>query len=163
MKKKEWAILSLLLAVVLILGGTIWLFASRYEAQGLALVDERTGEYSFNGKILISSDGSHALYYKARGREVYHTLPRKDVALSPYGFEGKTFSYYEWSETDEYLVTDSVYYAAADGYEGFWPVCGYDKAVYLAEDGTKYRIHLDSELSYPMFADSVEGVDVYGK
>lgn len=163
MKKKEWVILSLLLAVVLILGGTVWLFAARYQAQGLALVDEREGEYTFNGKILVSSDGSHALYYKARGRELYHLLPRKDVSLSPYGFEGESFSYYEWSETDEYLVTDSVYYAAADGYEGFWPVCGHEKAIYLAEDGSKFRIHLDSGLSYPMFSDSIEGVDIYGK
>ncbi len=163
MKKKEWVILSLLLAVALILGGTVWYFAARYQAQGLALVDEREGEYRFNGKILISSDGAHALYYKARGREVYYSLPRKEVSLSPYGFEEKTFFYYEWSETDEYLVTDSVYYAAAEGYEGFWPVCGHEKIVYLAENGEKYRIHLDSELSYPMFSDSIEGVDIYGK
>lgn len=163
MKKKEWMILSLLLAVALILGGTVWFFAARYRAQGLALVDEREGEYTFNGKILVSSDGAHALYYKARGREVYYSLSRKERSLSPYGFEGKVFAYYEWSETNEYLVTDSVYYAADEGYEGFWPVCGHDKAVYLAEDGSKYRIHLDSELSYPMFSDSIEGVDIYGK
>ncbi len=163
MKKKEWVILSLLLAVVLILGGVAWHFAARYRAQGLSLADEREGEYSFNGKLLISSDGEHALYYKARGREVYYLLPRKEASLAPYGFEGETFSYYEWSETNEYLVTDSVYYAAEDGYEGFWPACGHNKAVYLAKDGTKYRIHLDSQISYPMFADSIEGVDVYGK
>ncbi len=163
MKKKEWVILSLLLSVVLILGGTVWYVFHRYQAQGLALVDERDGTYTFNGKILISSDGEHALYYKARGREVYYELPRTTVSLQPYGFDGKSFSYYKWEETDEYLMTDSVYYAAEDGYEGFWPVCGDDKIVYLGENGEKYRIHLDSELSYPMFSDSVEGVDVYGK
>lgn len=163
MKKKERVILSLLLSVVLILGAVLWFAVSRYRAQGLALVDEREGEYTFNGKILISSDGENALYYKARGREVYYTLPRNTVSLAAWGFEGKSFSYYDWEETDEYMVTDSVYYAAADGYEGFWPVCGYDKIVYIAEDGAKYRIHLKEELSYPMFSDSIEGVDVFGK
>lgn len=162
MKKKEWTILALLLAVVVILGGAVWLVAARYEAQGLALVDEREGDYRFNGKIFISSDSSHALYYKARGREVYYTLPRQDADLEKWGLGDKVFSYYKWEETDEYMVTESVYYAAEDGYEGFWPVSGSETFVYLTEDGKKYRIHLDSDLCYPMFSDSVEGVDEYG-
>lgn len=163
MKKKELAILAVLLTAALVLGGIVWYVASYYRAQGLSLVDEREGEYSFNGKLLVSSDQSHALSYKARGRERYQSLPVKTVDLSPYGFADESFSYYEWSETDEYMVESSVYYAAKDGYEGFWPACGHGTFVYVTESGEKYRVHLDSDLSYPMFSDSVEGVDVYGK
>ncbi len=163
MKKKSLAVLLASIFVVLVLGG-VFVFALRmYLGKGLSLITEQEGSFSYNGKILVSSDGKTALLPDTVGRTEFLPLELQSVDLSEFGFEGESFSYFERTEKSEYGVTTSVLYATSSAYEPFWPVCSRDRFVYLAADGEKYAIHPKEGLCYPIFSDSIEGVDPYGK
>lgn len=163
MKKKQFAFFILSLSVAILLGG-IFLFAMRaYLAKGLSLVLEEEGAFSHNGKLLISEDGTTALLPDPVGRMEFRELSLQSIDLAPFGFEGAEFSYFERTEKNEYGVTESVLYATDPDYEAFWPVCSRDRFVYLDSDGKKYAIHPKENLCYPIFSDSIEGVDPYGQ
>ncbi|MBR2634635.1 MAG: hypothetical protein IKD31_03545 [Clostridia bacterium] len=162
MKKKELLFIALLLAVLLVLGGAVLHVAGIYRKTGLALIEEREGLFDYNGKFLLNSSSDTAYFFRSIGRAGYEEAEKKSIDLSEFGFEGKTFEYYEYVPENQEAATESTLYAVGAGGEGFWPVCKKSKFVYVAEDGKKYRIHPKEKLCYPMFSDSVEGVDPYG-
>ena len=162
MKKKEAAILVGIIAFILLLGGIVFFWVWRYQSQGVSEIQDLEGEYRFNGKLLIPEEGEEALRYVPYGNQVFERVEKREIDLAPYGFEGKVFDYYRVESTDQNGLVFVNYYPSDPAYEPFWPVCMGDRFVYVAEDGKKIRIHPDEELSYPIFADSVEGVDPYG-
>jgi len=165
LRKKDLAVLCSLVAVVLLLGGVAFYVARLYQGTGLFVVDQFEGAFSFNGKLLIAPDES-AKSFDSLGASGYQDLSLEKIDLTPFGFEGKEYSYYRYSyrvnNGDVNKKKETLLVAAEEGYEGFWPVSRPDKFVYLAEDGKKYRIHPNENLCYPMFSDSIDGVDVYG-
>lgn len=168
LKKRDLAVLCGILAVVLILGGVLLSVMIRYRNQGLAQIWEFDGAYTYNGKLLISEDGSRAKYYSSLGRDGFgDDLPLQTLDLTPFGFAGESYSYYRVElqrfDHSENAVGVKYWFGQGEEYEGFWPVSNPEKFVYLASDGKKYLIHPESDLCYPMFAGSVEGVDEYGK
>ncbi len=163
MKKKEIAILCSLLAVVLLLGG-VFVFALRfYLGKGLSELVRLEGEYSYNGKLLLSEEKESALLYEPFNREIFREIKLEQVDLSPFGFDGRIFSYYKVELEKDYGIVLTNFYPVESSYEPFWPVCGPERFVYIAEDGKKYNIHPKENLCYPMFADSIEGVDPFGQ
>ncbi|MBR2615275.1 MAG: hypothetical protein IKC69_01190 [Clostridia bacterium] len=162
MKKKELVILCAILAFALALGGVVLAWVLRYRAQGISEIREMEGTYTFNGKLLLPEEGTTALRYLPYGNRVYEEVEQKSLDLGAFGFEGVDFPYYRVESTDDRGAVFVNYYPVDPAYEPFWPVCMGDRLVYVAEDGKKTRIHPDENLSYPIFADSVEGVDPYG-
>jgi len=165
-KKKQKIAVAFILAAVLLLVGLVWGLVQRYRSVGLALIGEMEGEYEFNGKLLIPSEGD-AKHYDSLLRTIYEDVPLTALDLSPFGFEGKEFRYYSLNyrvdSADVNRKKETVLIWADGDNEGFWPVSKPTRFVYLAEDGRKYCIHPKEGLCYPMFADSVEGVDPYGQ
>ena len=162
MRNRKWLVITcVLFLALLILGGVFLYWFLRYRATGLAPLGDLEGEYRFDGKLLRREDGLAALRYIPAGKESYETLPVRMLDLAPYGFTGETFSYFRAVTDLGYGMASINYYPIGEEYEPFWPVCTGDKLVYLAKDGKKYRIEPDKELCYPLFADSVEGVDEY--
>jgi hypothetical protein len=82
--------------------------------------------------------------------------------LSEFGFQGAEFSYFERTEKNAVGITESVLYPTDPDYESFWPVLNRDRFVYIDSDGKKYAIHPKEGLCYPIFSDSIEGVDPFG-
>ncbi len=163
MKKRDLAILCSIFAVVLVLGGVLVFAVRLYAGTGLSPVLEQEGAYDYNGKFLLSPDGSRAYLFYDLGKPYLEAMKKETIALDEFGFEGENFSYFVRSETDDYGVSYVNYYPVSPDYEAFWPVCTGGNFVYLAPDGRKFRIHPQEKLCYPMFADSIEGVDPYGK
>lgn len=163
MKKKQLAIVCFLFAFVFLLGGVVLAWVQRYRAVGLALLEEKEGAYHYNGKLLVSEDEKSALLFRALGKEGLKEIKREELDLSPFGFEGKSFSYFRVDTEADYGISFVNYYPTDPVYEPFWPVCMGERIVYLDEDGKKYRIHTKENLCYPVFTDSVEGVDPYGQ
>lgn len=162
MKKKYFALFLVSLFAVLVLGG-VFVFALRmYLGKGLAQISEAEGSFSYNGKILISPAENEALVPDPIGRMEFRKVPLQSIDLSPFGFEGAVFSYFERTEKNEYGITESVLYPTDPDYEAFWPVLSRDRFVYIDTDGKKYAIHPNENLSYPIFSDSIEGVDPFG-
>lgn len=162
MRKKQLVLLCTLFAFVFCLAGVVLLWILRYQSTGLSLLAEKEGVYSYNGKLLLS-DEDQALLYQSLGNMGFAELPLEHVDLSPYGFEGEVFSYFRVETKDSYGVSFVNFYPPSASYEPFWSVCMGERFVYLASDGKKYRIHPDENLCYPIFADSIEGVDPYGQ
>lgn len=163
MKKKN---LFLLLAALLLVSAVVGIFAygfSRYQNKGLALVSEMEGSYDYNGKILFGKDKKEAYRYESLGRAGFVSLKEEKFSLSAF-FEDKEgeYRYFVYPYKNDYDVIYPYYYPAMDGYEPFWPACRLGKVLYVDEEGKKYRIHPAEGLCYPMFSDSIEGVDPYG-
>ncbi len=163
MKKKQVAWLCVLFAFVFLLAGVVLLWIRRYQGTGLSLLAEKEGSYTYNGKLLLSEKSDQALLYQSLGKMRFADLSLKKIDLSPYGFEGEEFSYFRVDTETSYGIFFVNFYPPSPAYEPFWPVCMGERFVYLAQDGKKYRIHPEEKLCYPIFADSVEGVDPYGQ
>jgi len=154
MKKKEIVILSVLFAFVFLFGGIVFAVARVYQKTGLSLAGEWEESYSYNGKFLLSPDGENALVYRVYDVVHFESNSKKAVDLTPFGFAGEKYEYFE---------IDGRCFSPESGYEGFWPVSDENRFVYLDSDGKKYAIHPKEGLCYPMFSDSIDGVDVYGE
>lgn len=152
MKKKEIALLAVLFAFVLAGTGIFLGVRWKYHNTGLARFQVLEEAYTYNGKLLISQDGENALQYQSTERVKFHETELVTVDLTPYGFEGETFSYFLYNGWA--LCPD-------EGYEGFWPVSTKERFLYRSGDGI-YQIRPDLGKSYPVFADSVEGVPENG-
>lgn len=161
MKKKQLVGLLLLFSLVMILGAVFFYVLNLYRGTGLSLIHEWDEAYDYNGKLLLSEDRSEGIRVKTLGKTDFETIPETVVDLSPFGFEGKEFSYYRVDYEKDYGVTETYLYTA--GGEGFWPVLKPERLVYTDGEGKRFCIHPADHLCYPMFADSVDGVDPYGK
>lgn len=187
MKKKKLIVLVALLLVVFLMGGVLIYALHLYSGTGLSLIDEWDAAYDFNGKLLLSEDKSEAMRVKTMGKAEFQTVPLTRVDLTPFGFEGKVFSYYRIDVLPDggivtpvnkdggmvadnradmsasYNVTETFLYPPEPEMEGFWPVLQPNRLVYTDDEGARHCIHPADGLCYPMFADSIEGVDPYGK
>ena len=163
MRKKSFWVLSVLLLIVAALCGAFFYAARLYYDTGLSPVAEWDARYDNNGKLLLSEDRDFALLVRTVGKVEFEKIELCQVDLSPFGFEGEVYSYYPVTFEEDYGVANTYLFTPDSAYEGFWPVSRKDRFVYLAENGEKYCIHPREGLCYPMFSDSVEGVDVYGK
>ncbi len=161
MKKKHLSMLLVLLFVVLILGAVFLYVLNLYRGTGLSLIKEWDLAYEYNGKLLLSQDGEEGIRVKTLGKTDFETIPKTRVDLAPFGFEGKEISYYRIDTEKDYGVFETFLYTP-DG-EGFWPVLKPERLVYTDDEGKRFCIHPTDGLCYPMFADSIEGVDPYGK
>lgn len=160
MKKKYMAILAVLFAAVLVMGGVLFYVIHLYRGTGLALVATFEQDYAYNGKLLLAED--KALLVKTLGKTDFEALSLQTLALDPFGFEGKSLSYYQYSAEGAYGVKHHTVITPDPAYEGLWPVMKPDRLIYVAEDGGKYCIHPKEDLCYPIFSDSIEGVDPLG-
>lgn len=163
MKKKQLVGLLVLFSLVMILGAVFFYVLNIYRGTGLSMICEWNEAYSYNGKLLLAEDQSKALLVKTLGKTDFETLPKTVVDLSPFGFEGKEISYYRVDLKKDYGVTETYLYTPEQEGEGFWPVLKPERLVYTDEEGKRFCIHPTDGLCYPMFADSIEGVDPYGK
>ena len=181
MKKKQATVLFVLLLIVALLGGVFFYVAHLYNGTGLSLIAQWDEAYDYNGKLLLSGDRQEALRVKTVGAAEFQSVFLTRVDLTPFGFEGKEFSYYRIDlQADGGIPKTTSRAGDASGkapsgtvktylytpdaeQEGFWPVLKSERLVYTAEDGARYCIHPTDGLCYPMFADSIEGVDPYGK
>lgn len=162
MKKRDIAVLCTIFSVVILLGGIFLHVFLRYGQQGLSLIEEMEEKWEYNGKYLLSEDGQRAIYFRSVGKGGFEEMPKKTVDLTPFGFSGVEFSYFLLQIKDQYGVIHTNFYPQAEGYEPFWPACTEGNFVYIHSDGKKYRVHPKEGLCYPMFSDSIEGVDPYG-
>jgi len=163
MKKKHLTWLLVSFSVVLILGAVFLYVFNMYRGTGLSLVREWDEHFDFNGKLMLSEDREEGLRVFTVGKTDFETVPLTRVDLSPFGFEGKEVSYYRVDTEKNYGITETVLYTPDQEGEGFWPILKPERLVYTDTDGKRYCIHPTDKLCYPMFADSVEGVDPYGK
>ena len=152
MKKKHFLILFALFCVVAILGGLFLRTALLYRATRLALIEEIDGAYTYNGKFLLSEDGATALFLSPVGPSVLQARPLETISFSV-DDTALDFSYFSY---------DDLWFSPDPAYEGFWPVCGEGRFLYLAPNGEKYQVLPAEGRSYPLFSDSVDGVDPNG-
>ena len=162
MRKKYLAILCVAFALLVGLVGIILHWALRYTATGLAPLKELEGAYDYNGKLLLKEDGETAYLYEPVGRVVLEEKKIVRLDLSPFGLEGKEFSYYRVDTKLDYGISCINFYPTDPTYDPFWPVCTNENLIYIEEDGKKFRVLPKEKLSFPIFADSIEGVDPYG-
>ena len=163
MKKKHLATLLALCCAVLAMGAVFLYVLNLYRGTGLALIKEWDEAYEYNGKLLLSEDREEAIRVKTLGKTDFETLSRTRVDLTPFGFEGKELSYYRVDLEKDYGVTETYLYTPEQDGEGFWPVMKPERLVYTDDEGKRFCIHPTDGLCYPMFADSIDGVDPYGK
>ena len=163
MKKKTYFVITLLLLAVIAIVGLVFYGFMRYQSKGLAQVSEMEGEYEYNGKILFSQGKEAAFRFESMGRAEFVSLKEESFPLSDFLPEKEgEYRYFVYAYKNDYDVVYPYYYPAMDGYEPFWPACRQGKVLFVDEDGKKYRIHPAENLCYPMFSDSIEGVDPYG-
>ena len=148
----------LVLTVGIVIGAVI-LGVRIFSGKDFNPVFETAGAYAKNGFLYVSGDGEKALYYRVQAREgtndparTYISYDKKTVDLAPYGFEG-TLDYFD---AEGFAVTP------LPEYEGFWPVSTEKRLIYRAPDGV-YRLDTERVRAYPLFSDSVEGVDPLAK
>ena len=152
--KKRYLIIAVVLFAFVLSGVAVFLRVYlQYRDTGLARFDVLEKGYTWNGKLLLDPDGEHALQYTSTERVKLSEKTRVDVDLSPYGFEGETFSYFLYNG---YALCPD------EGYEGLWPVSTPRRFLYRAADGI-YQIHTGEKRAWPVFADSVEGVPEKGE
>ncbi len=163
MKKKQLAILTVLFCAVLVMGAVLLYTIHLYRATGLAEICTMEEGYSYNGKILLSKKDSQALIVKTLGKTEFEPLALQTLDLSSFGLAGKSLSYYRYSTEGSYGIKNHLLVTPDAAYEGLWPVMKPERLIYLAQDGAKYCIHPKEGLCYPIFSDSVDGVDPYGK
>ncbi|MBQ3074731.1 MAG: hypothetical protein IJC26_01570 [Clostridia bacterium] len=163
MKKKNAAVLFVLLLVVAVMGAAFFYVAHLYRGTGLSLIAQWDKAYEYNGKLLLSEDREEGVRVLTVGKTDFETLPLTRVDLTPFGFEGETISYYRVKVQKAYGVTETFLYTPEQEGEGFWPVLKEERLVYTDRDGARYCIHPSDGLCYPMFSDSIDGVDPYGK
>ena len=150
----------ILVLTVAIAAGAVILAVRLFSDKGFVKLFETDGIYHSNGFLFLpEKEGENALYYLLKAPEGSNEAARrfieveeKKIDLSRYGFEGD-FSYY---------VQNGFAVPRDPAYEGFWPVSSEEKLIYLNGD-EKWRIDTVQGKAYPMFSDSVEGVDPYGK
>ncbi len=162
MKKKQLIGLLVLFSIVMVLGAVFFYVLHLYRGTGLSFIHEWNEAYDYNGKLLLSEDKSEGIRVKTLGKTDFETIPKTVVDLAPFGFEGKEFSYYRVDNKKDYGVTETFLYTPEAEGEGFWPVLKPERLVYTDADGKRYCIHPTDKLCYPMFADSIDGVDPYG-
>ncbi len=162
MKKKQLTIFLVLLLIVFVLFGAFLYVLRMYNQKGLSLITSFDEAYDYNGKLLLSKDREKALLLNALGKTEFEELPLETLDLTPFGFEGKTFSYYKVKVEEEYGIKKTFLYTPDPSYEGLWPALREDRIIYRDEEGKKYCIHPEEGLCYPMFSDSISGVDPYG-
>ena len=142
----RYLIIALVLFAVVAAGIAVFVRVFlQYRETGLARFDVREGSYAWNGKLLLSSDGETALQYTSTERIKLSEKTRKDIDLSPYGFEGETFSFFLYK---------GIALCVDEGYEGFWPVSTPTRFIYRASDGL-YQINTELGRAWPIFADSI--------
>lgn len=163
MKKKQLTGLLILFSAVMILGALFFYVLHIYRGTGLSLIHRWDEAYDYNGKLLLSKDRSEAIRVKTLGKTDFETIPKTVVDLSPFGFEGEELAYYRVDLKKDYGISETFLYTPEQEGEGFWPVLKPERLVYTDEEGRRFCIHPTDGLCYPMFADSVEGVDPYGK
>lgn len=163
MKKKQLVGLLVLFSIVMIMGAVFFYVLNLYRGTGLSLIYEWDQAYDYNGKLLLSEDRSQGIRVKTLGKTDFETLDKTVVDLSPFGFEGKELAYFRVDIKKDYGITETFLYTADAEQEGFWPVLKPERLVYTDEEGKRFCIHPTDGLCYPMFADSIEGVDPYGK
>lgn len=163
MKKKNILIVFALgiLAVFLCVG--LFFALHTFQNKGLVLIESMDETYHYNGKLLFSEEEDDALLVKTLGKTDFEDIEKKEIDLTPFGFEGETFSCYPVTVEQGYGVSETYLYTSDPSLEGFWPVFNVDRFVYTDPDGKRFCIHPKEGLSYPMFSDSIEGVDVYGR
>ncbi len=161
--KKRILIFSVLILVAFLIVGILFYALHFFRSTGVVLVGEWDKAYDYNGKLLLSSDKESALLLKTLGKTEFEEISLKSVDLSPFGFEGEKFSYYPVTVDHGRGITRTYLYTSDPSYEGFWPAMNKDRLVYIDDGGEKYCIHPKENLCYPIFSDSIEGVDVYGK
>ncbi len=152
------ATIILVLTVGIIIGAVI-LGVRIFGGKDFNPVFETEGAYRKNGFLYVSGDGEKALYYRAVARagsteeaRTYIPYEKKSVDLAPYGFAG----------TLEYFDAEGFAVTPLPEYEGFWPVSTEKRLIFLAPDGV-YRLDTERVHAYPVFSDSVEGVDPLAK
>ncbi len=152
--KKRYLILSIILFLFVAAGLIVFLrVRSAYVRAGVTLVETREGTYSWNGKFFLSEDGSAALFYRPTERIKLEKVTRTDVDLTPYGFPGKTFSYFLYNG---YALCPDA------GYEGLWPVS--TPARFLYRDGDAvWTVDTEQRRAWHVFADSEAAVPEDGK
>ncbi len=160
MKKKYVVGLCILFSAVMILGAIFFYVLNLYRGTGLSLIREWDKAYEYNGKLLLSEDRAEGLQVKTLGKTEFESISLTRVDLTPFGFEGEEISYYRVDVNQNYGVVDTFLYTEE---EGFWPVLKPERLVFTDSNGKRYCIHPTEGLCYPMFADSIEGVDPYGK
>ncbi len=163
MKKKSFVIVCTLGLLVFLLCGILFYALHAFQNKGLVLIKSWEEAYDYNGKLLLSKDDRGALLVKTLGKTEFEPIEKKEIDLTPFGFEGEVFSCYPVTVDQGYGVFKTYLYTSDPSYEGFWPVLSPDRFVYTASDGKRYCIHPKEGLCYPMFSDSIEGVDVYGE
>lgn len=163
MKKKQLAMLFVLILVVMLLGAAFFYVAHLYNGTGLAMIRQWDGAYDYNGKLLLSKDRSEVMRVITVGKTDFKTVPLTTVDLSSVGFEGEKISYYQVEIEKDYGLRETFLYTPDQSREGFWPVMKPERLLYTAADGKNYCIHPTDQLCYPMFSGSIEGVDPYGK
>ncbi len=150
--KKNQIIATVILSLTLVLiAGAVWLGISIFSGRDFHLFYETEGAFSYNGLIFLEKDGQRALYYRPLS-STYEELKKGEVDLAEYGYEG----------IFPYFVVDGIVISPDPAYEGFWPVSSEERLIYL-NGGEKIRIDTERKKAYPMFADSVEGVDPVGE
>lgn len=163
MKKKSFAIVFALAILVFLLCGILFYALHAFQNKGLVLIKSWEEVYDYNGKLLFSKDGEEALLVKTLGKTDFEVIEKKEIDLTPFGFEGEFFSCYPVKVDQGYGISKTYLYTSDPSYEGFWPVLSPDRFVYTDSDGKRYCIHPKEDICYPMFSDSIEGVDVYGR
>ncbi|MBR5295040.1 MAG: hypothetical protein IKU24_00450 [Clostridia bacterium] len=163
MKKKNPLVLPALILLIVLLCFILYYVFYSFQKTGLVTIAQWEEVYDYNGKLLLSEKDESALLLKTLGRTEFEKIEKKEIDLTPFGFEGKTFSYYPVTVDQGYGIVKTTLYPSDASYEGFWPVLNDERIVYIAENGEKYAIHPKENLCYPIFSDSIDGVDVYGK
>ena len=151
MKKNQIIATVILFFTVLLVIGAIALGVSVFSGRDFNLFFETEGEFTYNGLIFLEKNGERALCYRPLGR-TFEDLEKREVDLGLYGYEGSF----------PYFAVDGVLISPDTAYEGFWPVSSEERFVYLNGE-EKIRIDTERQKAYPVFADSVEGVDPAGK
>ena len=160
MKHNKIVATVILLLTVGIVAGMVILGVRLFSGTDFSPVFETEGRYSYNGFLFLpEKEGGDALYYRLQAKEgsndparTFVRSPLKTVDLKDFGFEG-VFSYY---------VENGFAVPVDPAYEGFWPATDETRLIYL-NGAEKWRLDTEQKKAYPMFSDSIDGVDPYGK
>lgn len=157
MKTKHIVILVLIFLLVAVLSSVLVYAALKYRKMGLAELPAPEGSFTFNGKVFLPENGEGAAYwYEPMGNTPYREARKHTLDLAPFGFEGEVFTFYTT------VTEDGTAYPVSDGYEPLWPAMVRDRLLFQDDSGI-YQIYPREGKCFPVFSDSIEGVDVYGK
>lgn len=152
--KKRYLVIAIVLFAFVAAGVAVFFrVRALYLHTGLNRFDVKEGSYTWNGKLFLAEDGETALVYHPMERVPLTEIARTDVDLTPYGFEGETFSYFLYNG---YALCPD------EGYEGLWPVSNPRRFLYRSGEEV-WQIDTEQHRAWRVFADSVEGVPEDGK